>query len=433
MLKNNFNNFIAFLYKNRCQVLALLLGGFYFLAIILLSDVKAGDYKTFVSQPIDIFYGIGRWFNWSSRLFIESSVNVFSKNLYVWAAITVLMGSVMFWSIGRILENKRIYQSFITFFIMLFVNFYILTTAGVFATTVNYLWPIACLLFVFAIILKPFSNKVLHKVSSFLIWPVYIYALCSEQLALISIILISVYIIYKLYKRQKIQKKIFFLLFLAIVGMLNIFICPGNDNRVLQETSYWWPSFATFSLKEKAIVGVSVTFSRIFLSPELLIIILVALISILSYKKKNLVAFFCILPTIIVEFLTLIPTDLISNSSVYLPSYLGNIRNIGLSINPNNILSNGTFSKISFLLFFAFMISIMSAIFFIYGKTVKSLCVIALIVAGLLSSLAISMSPTIFASSTRTLYPFIIILLIINSLLVKDAIFGHFEKNLNRK
>ena len=70
-----------------------------------------------------------------------------------------------------------------------------------------------------------------------------------------------------------------------------------------------------------------------------------------------------------------------------------------------------------------------TSVVLIYGKTKKSLIIMTMIVAGLLVSSIIGLSPTIFISGTRTMYPFVVMMLIVDVIIAKDLITEYFQKN----
>ena len=108
--------------ENRYNIVTLGLGGSYFWFLTFVHNVAEGDWKFFASEDVSPLYGIERWFNWSSRLLIEDACNFFAHHIVFWALITVITGAILFWSVGRILNHKRIYQSLMLFSIFLTIN-----------------------------------------------------------------------------------------------------------------------------------------------------------------------------------------------------------------------------------------------------------------------------------------------------------------------
>ena len=421
---------VGFVRTHEFLITSFLLGGVYFYFLTILMDVKYGDFSGFYEEPLSLAFGIDRWFSWSSRLLIESSVNIFSKYTLIWQIITIMAGATMFWCIGRILNFKKGWHAIVVFCLFLFTNFYILATAGVFATTINYLWPVACLVFVLAMLYKPFVNKNARLIATLLSVPILIFAVCSEQVAVVSVIIGFFAIIHMLYDGKKIPKIIWLYVGIAAFGVLNAVVAPGNGVRTEAEILKWWPEFNSLSLIYKGTLGTVVTFSRIFLAPESMAIIFVVLLTALAVLKRNLRAFVSLLPAISLLVLFLMPLPINTNIHMVLPNFFSEVRSIAIHLDSELIMSRE--ARAGFLFAFAIIITgVVSAILFLFGKSKKSYIFLSLIITGLISSLAISFSPTLFASGPRTLYPLVIILLSLNAYLAVYILEYYFINSAN--
>lgn len=410
---------LRWLNKNRYNLATLGLGGAYFWFLTFIHDVAEGDWAIFVKRPVDISYGIDRWFNWSSRLLIENACNFFSKHLTLWTLITIITGAVLFWSIGRILNHKRIYQSVILFSVFLTVNLSILSTAGVFATTINYLWPLACFAFVVAGVLRPFESKRMRQVFSVAMVPLFIFAVCSEQIAMLGVFFFAGCVIYYKLNRKKIPKKIWLLLALSILGVINTLVSPGNAHRTELEANNRWSEFSTLSLKKKIVIGVVATMSRLFFAPQLPIVLLVLLIGVTAIKWKNIQAFASILPS--VTLLYLFNFSETFSTVIVNENHFKTLKTAALGFNQFNLPESHQM-RIYFVIFAVLIISILSSILFLYGRSRKMVIIVASLLGGGAVSLAVSLSPTLFASSTRTLYPLLIIVVGIVTMMLDEIL-----------
>jgi hypothetical protein len=412
---------------HKYSIVTLLLGALYFWVLTLAHDNRAGDFQSFVNQPMNLDYGFDRWFEWSSRLLIETSVNVFSKHLTIWKVVTICLGAVLLWSLGRLLGNRRIWQSILLFSLLLLTSSFILTSAGIFATTINYMWPIASFAFVLAIVFRPFSNKKLVLISRVLAIPMFVFAMCSEQLAVLSLILLTTFVLYCVYKKKSVERFVWVLLGLTIVGVVNVLICPGNSARTALEIINWWPGFEMLNIQQKLINGVIVTLSRLLYAPETLAIILIFSLLVVSYLKKNIKAFFAILPASTLTILAFFPhTAGIIPTHIRSPNYFNEIREIAINLSPEH-LAPADIKKVYIIIFAIVLVSIMVSILYLYGKTKKTLTLLTVLGAGMVVSLAVSTSPTIFASNTRTLYPMVIILIYVDFVIIRDFFNARFD------
>lgn len=416
-------------YKTPLTVL--ILGALYVTFLLVIHDYTYGDFQIFVKQEVKASYFIDIWSHWSSRLLIEGAVNILSKNILIWQVLTIIFGSVLFWSLARILKITRIWQAIVLFTVVLLINSQILATAGIFATTINYLWPLACLGFVFAVTLYPPGTKAKRLVSAIFVWPLVIFAACSEQVSVLGLLLFFGYIFYLLFDKRRVSVQAWIICLMFALGIINALISPGNDARTAAETINWWPTFAHMSALDKLIAGSVVTFSRIFLAPEVPAILLVVGLAVMSWTKRNLRAFIAILPTVAILTLFFAPnTTGMPGTYIRQINYFNELRAEALYLSPDNYETSGT---IYLLLFFIIMLSISLAVYFLYGSTKKTLFLLFMLLIGFGVSLLVSFSPTLFASSTRTLFPLLIIIASIDFVILSDIIKLHFKQLSKRE
>ena len=410
------------LQKHFAGISSFIFGGIYAIFLLIINDPTFGDYRFFASEPVSIFYGFTRWQTWSSRLFIENAVNLFSKNLFAWAIITIFLSGLLFWSLSRILKIRRIEQLLIIFGLFMLINPIFLASAGIFATTICYLWPMSLFLFVISTILQPFKNKKAKQVAELLIFPAIIFAICQEQIAVLSTVFFGWIIFNNLIKKHKNKKSIYFLFIVSLAGVINAIFCPGNIARNVAETAQWWPDFANLNLFEKTQIGTTTTFSRLFLAPEILMIVFVILSLFVAYKKRNQLSFSLSFICNILMFSFFLPANN-HGSFIALTNPFFKIRDLAIAISPDNLLPNA-YSFMIILVFSTILIGTITSI----TLSLKSVKIAIPILASLAVCLAISFSPTLFASSTRTLFPLIISLIAANYTLISELINSNFKK-----
>jgi len=409
----------------------LFLGALYFSILIYIHEIATGDYNDFIKIPIDLTWGIHRWFEWSSRFFIEYAVVIFSKNLLIWKVFTVIFGSLLFWSLGRLMRNSKVWQSVLLFCLFLMTNVYLLASAGIFATTINYMWPMTCFTLAIALTIYPLKNSRANLFSKILIIPIFIYAICSEQLAFIGVMLGIFYIVYKKFNNERVSKLTWTLIALSLLGIVNVLISPGNQVRVGKEVLSWWPGYYDLTIFDKVITGIVATGSRLLLAPELISLLLILFIVVLALRNRNTRALYTILPIAVITILFFFPQVSSGEKTfIALPNYWTELRTLAINFSSNKPLDNHVIS-ILITYFAGFFISVIASLFALYGKTKKTLIMTAVFVSGLGSALLVSFSPTIFASSTRTLYPAVVAFIFLNSMMIKDLAIG--RNNISNK
>lgn len=417
--------------KYRYDLTAFLAGMIYTGAGMIMNDPTIGDYNDFLHKwGFNPFFGIQRWFEWSSRLIIESSVNIFARNLFIWGIFNLFFGGLLFWSLSRILGNRRVLQTSILLTLMLSINSYMMASAGIFATTINYLWPFAAFLFALTVTLKPFRNKKINIWANILAIPAMIFAVCSEQIAVLGLIIFAGIVIKNIIENKKVSKLALFFMIISAIGIMNVLIAPGNAVRTAKEIKNWWPEFKSIGLKQKVLNGTIVTFSRLFLSPEIPAVILVISLVFLAFKKINSKALVSILPSAGILGLFFAPISTLS-SYTSLTTYFVEIRNIAHGMDSRN-MGDIRFRFFILILAAIFTLSISLTIYFIYGKTNKTLYIVYVLTAGVVTAMMISFSPTLFGSSTRTLYFLVVILCAVDFVIIQDLIKDRFKLKIRK-
>lgn len=399
---------ISFIYEHKIPLLLLAMGCVYTWFIVYIHNVTEGDYQDFVRYPFSWEYGVDRWFTWSSRLLIESSVNIFAHHLFLWKLVTIALGGVLFWSLGRLLRIKSAQQCMLFFGLMLLINMHILATAGVFATTINYLWPAACFAFALAVVLIPLKNNVMKITTQIAAWPAYIFAVCNEQIAIMSVIFIGAIILYRLYKRQRISVILWLFLLISTLGVVNVLFSPGNAVRKAQEVTNWWVGYDALSILYKIEIGVVVTFSRLFAAPSLPAIALIFILLVASYKLRNKAAFTAILPAAVIVFLFFFPSTYgTTGTPVRQHNYFNQISQQSMTFEPTNLPSKQMIREY-LIVYGAITISIVASLVYFFNKRHERVIILTVLGAGFITACVICFTPTLFGSGIRTLYVFMI-------------------------
>lgn len=359
----------------------------------------------------NIFEWLGSRYNtWSSRLFIEFILVLLLKLPHIiWCLLNSFMIILVAHCISYLFTKNTFKDKLLSFLLVCLYPLSKVSGTGWYATTLNYLWPLAIGLFA----LIPIKNALIGKTESKTMRALYslalIFACNQEQMCALIVGFYLVFIIY-LYKEKKFKKYIGFQFLLSVFSIIFILTCPGNDARFLNEISSWYPEYSNFGLIEKVIVGLLSTISKIVLSLETPLILLLIVIPYLLRKNTLLIKLNSYIPIFFIIFLRNF-----DNFLSQLKIYEQKIINFDSSMIPIILIS------------VVFIISIMISLYFIFAKIKNdSKYLIPLIfVTGLLSRFILSFSPTVYASGDRTyiFYDFSIIIVlfsIIRSFIKKE-------------
>lgn len=307
---------------------------------------------------------IHMFWTWSSRIFINPLMFIFTNIVPKW--IFSLITALLIISIINWLDNKHNNKALIIIILaMALFPFVELSTAGYIATTVTYLWPISFL----CLGLKCLRH---HQIA----WQIlagfcFLLALNNEQLCLLTIIYLAYYLI--LYHNK--IKQLMALLIPWLINFCLFFFAPGNQARKLSETKRWLPAFSHYSIIAKLDLGTITTIQHYLFSLSPLIIVTSIILLIINNQKHPIIAWLPI-------------------TTITLASLIATVTTI-----PLNFVAtvNPTIDKTVIITYLLGLVWLTSSMILIHNRDLNML-----LIAGLMSRIAIGFSPTIYASSTRT-------------------------------
>lgn len=365
-----------------------------------------------------------RYNNWSSRIFIEFTlVSMLKLPSFVWCILNSLIIVLIVYSISRIFSIKN---KWIIILSVMVYPLYEMKSAGWYATTINYIWPLSFGLFSLIPIKNIFENKK-EKWYMYILYTISLIFACNHEQ--MCAIVFAFYLIFSIYYFIKNNKKaspyLVIQLLFALISLIFIFTCPGNAARKVSETNNWYPAFESFGMLGKTYLGFVSTFVKSVYSVNLPLLVLSILIPIFTFKKtkKEFIRLISLVPILIFLLISIFPT-ILNSIFPHISSFVQNSRVYGDS--PNSV-SIGLQSLSALGICVIFYISILFSIFKLFdGKEKWLYCLIVL--AGLSSRIIMGFSPTLYASDMRTFifYDFSIIIVII-------AILEKYFRNINKK
>lgn len=206
-----------------------------------------------------------RYYNWSSRLIIETIMMFLAAHPYLWKILDVLMILLFTWTVADLFgiwsglaeqENRERRNAQAVFSVLIFtVPMAFLGSAGWVATTANYLWVLT------------FGVLAMHPIKHWLrsekcpTWELAVcplallYAANMEQMTAILLGVYAVFGIYILRERKKLPQFYFLMLFLEIISLIFIVTTPGNSVRNRVEAELFFPLHAELGIVDKLTLG----------------------------------------------------------------------------------------------------------------------------------------------------------------------------------
>ena len=223
--------------------------------------------------------------------------------------IAVLIPKVIC-NMEKIDEKKSfIYNSLSCIFVLIYIftTISVLDSAGYIATTLDYTWPLFFGLLHFYLLKKyVFHENNTNIKQKIVIYAIMIFALIfaiNQEMMLVIVSVAYLFIIlYCLYNKVKIPYTVLFMLFIIFLGVLNVYLSPGNHRRYIWMIYNWYPNFTTFTLVNKIDLGITVLLYRVVRLYSLTSLVFFGILGLYIYSitKNKFSIIVSLLPIIIV-------------------------------------------------------------------------------------------------------------------------------------
>lgn len=400
----------------------------FIIAVILHLNQQLGIYDDIFfkqkSSEMGIINFISMRYNvWTSRLIIEALMTLLLQlPSIVWVILDSLMYVLVFYSLNKIFNHLRgVTISLLILLLIFLVPFSYFGTAGWYATTTNYLWPLALGLYSLSICVERFKGERISTLKYFFAFVSIIYATNQEQVcALILGYLLLFNITY--YLKNKKFSKIYISLFIISIMMLIFHMtCPGNQMRTISEIDTWFPGFKNLTVLEKAALGYVGFFSSLFTNKNIIFLLFLCSLPacVIVYKGKKIDLLISLLPICEILFVY-------SSSKLHTLPYIGNLYTY-VKVYANKIdavdLSAMSFICVSILS----TVFLFSIIYVITRYTNNFLIKNIIFLSGILSKIILGFSPTVFVSGVRTSIYLYYAILVILVLVLQEDIFDKMK------
>lgn len=339
---------------------------------------------------------------WSSRLVIESALVLLTHATTLWRVLDTL---VMIWiavALSIFFNPERNVR--VNWFIVYAVFSYPFDTmgsAGWIATTLNYSWP-----FAFGLLaMLPVCNILRKKRSRISVCILsmlsLIYATNHEQMCAVMIAICGLFFVYLYIRDKRIYPFVACEGLMCLGSLWFILTCPGNDVRIVSETGTWFPEFADFSLFTKVEMGYSSSLYHYIME---------------SNETNQVFLLFCIVLPFAMWLATKSPAlRVVSVIPLTASLVMGRLSGVFAYVFPDLIALKermtyaGTGLQwtsvdtwIPDLFITGVFLCALASVFVAVKDKKKAVLAIYLLLVGLASRLAMGLSPTIWASGTRT-------------------------------
>lgn len=360
-----------------------------------------------------------RYSSWTSRTVIEGCMMIiYQLPFIVWKVLDILsllciavFSSKLFCKKDYILQKNM----WITCF-MIIIDFTLLHEAGWVATTLNYTWPLTCALIALYPLKKIIEKQSFH-IYEYILYSIFLlYAVSSEQMNVLLLIIFGMAIVYLL-KNNYMFSSIRYIVIQFLFTVLNIIyfaVCPGNKLRLQEETANWFSYYSEFTFIKKIELGISSTLKTLLLEKNIYLLIFILILSILLWKKyeKWIFRLSALFPALAI---IMLQTAYDRWGDTKLPNSL--VTPIGTFYH-DNLSSAIPVIIYSILLFIC--CTILINIYLLYENSWKTILLAGIFLLGLMSKAMLGFSPTIWSSGNRTSLFLIYCLIICSIILLND-------------
>lgn len=355
----------------------------------------------------EITFMFNRYMQWSSRLWIEGAIVFSCRNVSLFILISLICTATVSICISCILNFSRLMDNIIlSVLIICLFPLFSMNSAGWIATTVSYLWPLT--LFLIWLSIDVFRKS--HRINKSLVAVGLITLLLSVCSEVVAVLAVSYLLISFLVDRHQI-KNVYFIgsSVLAIVGVINVLVCPGNSVRKQAEIVHF-SQFKDLSFFDKIFIQVNHLGISLFSTNSLLFVSFCIILLVASAILKTLVPACLITISLILQGI----------SSNYIHTRFDNIAH---QLAAGELTDNSIRSLFYPNLFFVTAVVLIGvAIALMYKKSLKTLYLLFSFSVTVVLSLAVSLSPSILASADRPFIPLYIVFIVSGSFIVNKTI-----------
>lgn len=360
-----------------------------------------GDDAFFINQSFSIDWLVGRYQQWSSRIFIEAILVLISKQLWLFRVFNAIIFVSLLDLLTESSFGRHIKGLFLVAIFFLFLPVTLFLSAGWLATSLNYLWPITAGIFVMKQLDKTVTAKTLLGLSV-----LTLFATNQEQICIAILLMLLGKLLFLAVTKEKIHCAYYLVLGLTMMNVVLMTLSPGNQSRQIQSIPIFFPEFAQFGLFDKINLGISNTSKVLLVQQNLLMLFLITLLAlfIILHSQKWYIKCLSVIPLLVVP-INIILITLTNNGYTIqaFSQYLLEKQSSPALSQVLQLVATLLTNDVSIILNVGFIL-IFFCILLCLWEMSQSLSLSYLFTVGLASHAMMGFSPSIFKSGDRTAF-----------------------------
>jgi hypothetical protein len=286
-----------------------------------------------------------------------------------------------------------------------------MNTAGWVITALAYVMPLSFATLAFVWIKKMYFGEHISGIGYIVYFFAMMEASQSLQVVVVVLGLYTVCILEYIFSKQRLHWFLAVQWVCSVLWLINHMLSPASKSRYISEL-VWLPSFEMYSIIQKAKLGLAPTTSNFIQSTNFIFVLFTFLLLICVWKKHK-DPFYRMLSCIPLLFATITTVNQITPGKIYFLTIIEKAFTFGTDVTvgggfstpiPVASLADGKSAYFPLIsqLFVFLLIAVL--IYLIFGNTKRSLLMISIYFIGIATRMEMMLSPTLYASSTRTFY-----------------------------
>lgn len=402
-------------------------------------------YAKILNNQTVVAYVNYRYFNWSSRLIIDTLLAILARhNMIIWKILDVILYTIGVYYIIRLVDRKFSKKiTYLGIFLFLMYPFYEMASAGWIATTLNYSWCFAFGMISFIPLIYESQGEKVSKYMYVISFLALLYATNQEQSGALILGFNLLYLINSLINKNRVNRFNVLAVVVSAISLVFILTCPGNEIRFAHEVSYWYPEFANFTVIDKSYLGLVTTFGNLIEQKIIFpLFYILASVCVLIFSKNRYLKYFCYFNIFLIVFITVfnafIDISVLETSLKSLGHVPGVIKSSPLMAIPHmfkqivnavpfitDIIKLFTYESLPKLGMNSIIV-VMICLYFLISSCVmlvkafpKHLLPVFIFLGGFVSRFIVGFSPVIFPSGARVTIFFYIALITLSLMIIK--------------
>lgn len=343
-----------------------------------------------------------RYMGWTSRILIEVPLFILAHGMHMvlFGIANWIMHMMLLLSLMYLTDYKH---NRVLVCLMLLYPVALMAGSGWMTAYITYFWPLACGITAMVSLKKMYSGEKLSVLQVIFFTLCLVFAADLEVSAIFYTCILCTFIVMMIWEKRFDSFRIVYSMFQLLVcagGIVFALTCPGNEARKLSNIAYWFPSYTSFTVVDKAVLGVNSAFLNLYSNDIfwLIFCVSVCLLTVIFGKREVKRVVISAIPLTV----TLIMTVLKPVLGLYYPEMVSLFDLFADKKYVDATNYNSLAVYIPFIIFMISAVALLLAIIELFEDEKKAFFACAVIVSGIMSRLTLGFSPTVFASGKRT-------------------------------